>query len=98
MELDVKFLITLGGLAASIVGASAVAKYQLKNILEELRNLWSSVKKLDQRLDKKDVDTEMLSQKMSVIVSMMTPDVLERRHRETEALKKDVEFIKEKLK
>jgi len=29
---------------------------------------------------------------------MMTPDVLERRHRETEALKKDVEFIKEKLK
>jgi signal-transduction protein with cAMP-binding, CBS, and nucleotidyltransferase domain len=98
MELDVKFLITLGGLAAPIVGASAVAKYQLKNILEELRSLWSSVKKLDQRLDKKDVDTEMLSQKMSVIVSMMTPDVLERRHRETEALKKDVEFIKEKLK
>lgn len=98
MELDVKFLITLGGLAASIVGASAVAKYQLKNILEELRSLWSSVKKLDQRLDKKDVDTEMLTQKMSVIVSMMTPDVLERRHRETEALKKDVEFIKEKLK
>jgi len=98
MELDVKFLITLGGLAASIVGASAVAKYQLKNILEELRSLWSSVKKLDQRLDKKDVDTEMLSQKMSVIGSMMTPDVLERRHRETEALKKDVEFIKEKLK
>jgi signal-transduction protein with cAMP-binding, CBS, and nucleotidyltransferase domain len=98
MELDVKFLITLGGLAASIVGASAVAKYQLKNILEELRSLWSSVKKLDQRLDKKDVDTEMLSQKMSVLVSMMTPDVLERRHRETEALKKDVEFIKEKLK
>jgi signal-transduction protein with cAMP-binding, CBS, and nucleotidyltransferase domain len=98
MELDVKFLITLGGLAASIIGASAVAKYQLKNILEELRSLWSSVKKLDQRLDKKDVDTEMLSQKMSVIVSMMTPDVLERRHRETEALKKDVEFIKEKLK
>ena len=98
MELDVKFLITLGGLAASIVGASAVAKYQLKNILEELRSLWSSVKKLDQRLDKKDVDTDMLSQKMSVIVSMMTPDVLERRHRETEALKKDVEFIKEKLK
>jgi hypothetical protein len=40
----------------------------------------------------------MLSQKMSVLVSMMTPDVLERRHRETEALKKDVEFIKEKLK
>jgi signal-transduction protein with cAMP-binding, CBS, and nucleotidyltransferase domain len=98
MELDVKFLITLGGLAASIIGASAVAKYQLKNILEELRSLWSSVKKLDQRLDKKDVDTEMLSQKMSVLVSMMTPDVLERRHRETEALKKDVEFIKEKLK
>ena len=58
MELDVKFLITLGGLAASIIGASAVAKYQLKNILEELRSLWSSVKKLDQRLDKKDVDTE----------------------------------------
>jgi signal-transduction protein with cAMP-binding, CBS, and nucleotidyltransferase domain len=98
MELDVKFLITLGGLAASIIGASAVAKYQLKNILEEIRSLWSFVKKLDQRLDKKDVDTEMLSQKMSVIGSMMTPDVLERRHRETEALKKDVEFIKEKLK
>lgn len=98
MEIDPKLLITIGGLAASVIGAAAVAKYQLKNITDGIKEIWSSVRKLDQRLDKNDISTEMLTQRMSLITSMMSPDVLERRHRETEAIKKDVEFLKEKVK
>jgi NAD-specific glutamate dehydrogenase len=98
MEIDPKLLITIGGLAASVIGAAAVAKYQLKNITDSLKDIWNSIRKLDQRLDKNDISTEMLTQRMSLIVSMMSPDVLERRHRETEAIKKDVEFLKEKVK
>lgn len=97
MEIDPKLLITVGGLAASVIGAAAVAKYQLKNITDSLKDIWNSIRKLDQRLDKNDISTEMLTQRMSVIVSMMSPDVLERRHRETESIKKDVEFLKEKV-
>jgi NAD-specific glutamate dehydrogenase len=98
MEIDPKLLITIGGLAASVIGAAAVAKYQLKNITDSLKDIWNSIRKLDQRLDKNDISTEMLTQRMSLIVSMMSPDVLERRHRETESIKKDVEFLKEKVK
>jgi len=98
MELDIKTLITVGGIAASVIGSAAVAKHQLKTIHENIKEIFASLKKLDQRTDKHDINAEMLSSKVTVLASMMSPDTLERRHREVEALKKDVEFLKEKVK
>jgi len=98
MELDIKTLITVGGIAASVIGSAAVAKHQLKTIHENIKEIFTSLKKLDQRTDKHDINTEMLNSKVTVLASMMSPDTLERRHREVEALKKDVEFLKEKVK
>jgi len=98
MELDIKTLITVGGIAASVIGSAAVAKHQLKTIHENIKEIFASLKKLDQRTDKHDINAEMLTSKVTVLASMMSPDTLERRHREVEALKKDVEFLKEKVK
>jgi predicted RNase H-like nuclease (RuvC/YqgF family) len=98
MELDIKTLITVGGIAASVIGSAAVAKHQLKTIHENIKEIFASLKKLDQRTDKHDINAEMLTSKVSVLASMMSPDTLERRHREVEALKKDVEFLKDKIK
>jgi len=98
MELDIKTLITVGGIAASVIGSAAVAKHQLKTIHENIKEIFASLKKLDQRTDKHDINAEMLTSKVSVLASMMSPDTLERRHREVEALKKDVEFLKDKVK
>jgi len=98
MELDIKTLITVGGIAASVIGSAAVAKHQLKTIHENIKEIFVSLKKLDQRTDKHDINAEMLTSKVTVLASMMSPDTLERRHREVEALKKDVEFLKEKVK
>jgi predicted RNase H-like nuclease (RuvC/YqgF family) len=98
MELDIKTLITVGGIAASVIGSAAVAKHQLKTIHENIKEIFTSLKKLDQRTDKHDINAEMLTSKVTVLASMMSPDTLERRHREVEALKKDVEFLKEKVK
>ena len=98
MELDIKTLITVGGIAASVIGSAAFAKHQLKTIHENIKEIFTSLKKLDQRTDKHDINAEMLTSKVTVLASMMSPDTLERRHREVEALKKDVEFLKEKVK
>lgn len=98
MELDIKTLITVGGIAASVIGSAAVAKHQLKTIHENIKEIFTSLKKLDQRTDKHDINAEMLTSKVTVLASMMSPDTLERRHREVEALKKDVEFLKDKVK
>ncbi len=98
MELDIKTLITVGGIAASVIGSAAVAKHQLKTIHENIKELFLSLKKLDQRTDKHDINAEMLTSKVTVLASMMSPDTLERRHREVESLKKDVEFLKERVK
>lgn len=98
MELDPKLLITVGGIAASVIGAAAVAKHQLKTIHENLSDIFSSLKKLDQRTDKHDINSEMLTSKVTVLASMMSPDTMERRHREVEAIKKDIEYLKEKNK
>ncbi len=98
MELDIKTLITVGGIAASVIGSAAVAKHQLKTIHENIKEIFASLKKLDQRTDKHDINAEMLTSKVTVLSSMMSPDTLERRYREVESLKKDVEFLKEKVK
>jgi hypothetical protein len=39
-----------------------------------------------------------LTSKVTVLASMMSPDTMERRHREVEAIKKDIEYLKEKNK
>ena len=81
-----------------MIGSAAVAKHQLKTIHENIKEIFTSLKKLDQRTDKHDINAEMITSKVTVLSSMMSPDTLERRYREVESLKKDVEFLKEKVK
>ena len=96
MEIQPSLIVTLMGLAISVIGAAAVAKHQLKTIHESIAEIFRALKKIDQRTDKHDIKLELFT--TQVLASMMSPEVMERRHRENEAIKKDVEFLKERIK
>ena len=98
MEIQPSLIVTLMGLAISVIGAAAVAKHELKTIHEGIAEIFRALKKIDQRTDKHDIKLELFTNKTQVLASMMSPEVMERRHRENEAIKKDVEFLKERIK
>lgn len=97
MDLDISLLLTLGGMLVSVVSAAAIAKHQIKQIIDHLADLENRLRKLDSRLDRNDTTTETLGHRINILTGMMDPPTLERRHREIERLKAEVEFIQKAL-
>ena len=67
--IDARLLITLGGILFSVAGAAAVGKMQIKVILEQLADIESRLRVIDQRVDQ----TEITSQRVDVLSAMMSP-------------------------
>jgi len=94
MDLDLRMMLTLGGMLVSVVSAAAIARQQIKQLTEQIKDIETRLRQLDNRLDKNDNNTDSMLQRMGILADMMSPDTMERRHREVEALKKDVEYLK----
>ncbi len=93
MDIDLRMLLTLGGMLVSVVSAAAIARQHIKQLTEQLKAIEPRLRQLDSRLDKNDNNTDTMLQRMGILAGMMSPDTMERRHREVEALKKDVEYL-----
>lgn len=79
-SIDIRLVMTLVGMLVSVAGASAVAKMQIKVILEKLDDMESRFRVLDSTTDKQETSIETLEQRMSVLSGMMSPDNLRRDH------------------
>jgi chromosome segregation ATPase len=79
-SIDLRLVMTLVGMLVSVAGASAVAKMQIKVILEKLDDMESRFRVLDSTTDKQETSIETLEQRMSVLSGMMSPDNLRRDH------------------
>ena len=79
-SIDLRLVMTLLGMLVSVAGASAVAKMQIKVILEKLEDMESRFRVLDSTTDKQETSIETLEQRMSVLSGMMSPDNLRRDH------------------
>jgi len=79
-SIDLRLVMTLVGMLVSVAGASAVAKMQIKAILEKLDDMESRFRVLDSTTDKQETSIETLEQRMSVLSGMMSPDNLRRDH------------------
>ena len=79
-SIDLRLVMTLVGMLVSVAGASAVAKMQIKVILEKLDDIESRFRVLDSTTDKQETSIETLEQRMSVLSGMMSPDNLRRDH------------------
>ena len=75
MEIDVKLVITLGGMLVSVIGAAAVARQQIKDQEQRMRAA-------DVRADQLENLVTVQSQRVDVLSKMNAPDVLARRNRE----------------
>tara|TARA_R110000824_G_scaffold393363_1_gene592478 strand:+ start:91 stop:435 length:345 start_codon:yes stop_codon:yes gene_type:complete len=87
-SVDIKFIITIGGILFSIAGAAAVAKSQIARLTELLKDIEQRMRKADTRTDR--IETKMetqlgtAKQRLDVIAKMMDPPTMERRARESE--------------
>ena len=94
MELPISTLLTIAGIAVSVISAAAIAKQKLAAIIEQITDIELRLRKIDQRVDRHETQVEMQAQRTSVLAGMMSPDIQERRHREIATLTADVSGIK----
>ena len=97
MEFDVRLLLTIGGMLVSVVSAAAIAKQQLKTLSEHIQDIESRLRKLDTRLDKNDNQTDVTIQRLSILAGMMDPPTMDRRSRELERLRADLDHLQKKV-
>jgi hypothetical protein len=94
MELPISTLLTIAGIAVSVISAAAIAKQRLASVIEQLGDIETRLRKIDQRVDRHETQVEMQAQRTSVLSGMMSPDIQERRHREIATLTADVSSIR----
>ena len=50
--MDISLLVTIGGMLVSVVSAAAIAKNQIKNMMEHLEDAEERIRSLDVRVNK----------------------------------------------
>jgi len=88
--IDLRLMITLGGMIISVVTTFAIVRQKLSSVIEQLHDIKadyeSRLRELDRRSDKCENMIDLNSQKTAVLSSIMAPDKLERGHRELERM------------
>lgn len=73
MELDLRLLITIGGMAASVLASFIVTKQRVNELEADVKETLAKLSKLDSRLDRNDTQTDLVAQKLKVIADMNSP-------------------------
>ena len=92
--IDIRLIVTLGGILFSVAGAAAVGKMQIKVIQDTLNDLEQRLRGMDKRIDIIETRQETLVQRVSVLSSMMDPSTMERRHREAATIQAEIQSLK----
>lgn len=95
---DVKLLLTLAGMLVSVVAAGAVAKREIKLLSDQTADIEQRLRRLDTRVDKLENNLDTLTHRTTILAGMASPDVMERRHREIERLRADLDHLRGLLK
>ena len=82
MEVDLKLVITLAGMAVSVIGAAAVARQQIKVLIDQIQDQEQRMRAADVRADQLENLVTVQSQRVDVLSKMNAPDVLAERNRE----------------
>jgi len=95
--MEISDLIPVAALVASVIAASAVARFQISKLEVDTNKLDVRLDQQDIRLDKLTTASEIFEQRVGILASILSPAELERRTREIEAIRKDVEWIRQKV-
>jgi chromosome segregation ATPase len=78
--IDLRLVVTLGGILFSVAGASAVAKMQIKQLVDKLEDVEQRLRKMDGMYDRLHTSTETQEQRISILAKMASPENLRRDH------------------
>ena len=102
---DVKLLITLGGVAASVIGTAAVARAQIQRLTEQIKDVESQLRSADGRTDRLENNGDNLSeydldqiaqqQRVDILAGMLSPTKRETDARRSERLLTEVRLFEE---
>ncbi len=98
MELDLRLMLTIGTCLVSVVSAAAIAKIQIKNLIEDQNNLRRAMSDLDKRMDVNDQKTAMVEKSTKILADINSPSELKQHWTTIASLEKDVEWMKVKVK
>lgn len=93
MEIDVKLVITLGGMLVSVIGAAAVARQQIKVLIDQIQDQEQRMRAADVRSDQLENLVTVQSQRVDVLSKMNAPDVLAERNRELSKFETLIEIL-----
>lgn len=91
---DIKFLITLGGIIFSVAGAAAVGKMQIKSILEALLDIERRLRDIDKRIDTLESGHEVLSSRVSTLSEINSVSALAAYNRETSEMQSSIKELR----
>ena len=78
--IDIRLVVTIADILFSVAGASAVAKMQIKDIIEKLSDMDKRLRQMDSREDKLITATETQEQRINILAKMASPENLRRDH------------------
>ena len=87
---DVKLLITLGGVAASVIGTAAVARAQIQRLTEQIKDVESQLRSADGRTDRLENNGDTQQQRVDILAGMLSPTKRETDARRSERLLTEV--------
>ena len=94
-QIDLRMVITVAGMIASLGGAAAVAKAQIKIITSKLEDIELRLRQTNLKMEKLYTMTETQEQRITVLASMSSPDQLRRQHMEHAQLQTYVTRLQE---
>ena len=92
--IDLRLIITVGGILFSVAGAAAIGKMQIKVILENLADIEKRLRGMDRRIDSLDTSTEKQEQRINILAQMSSPENLRRDHMASAAMQSDIQYLK----
>ena len=98
MELDIRLMITLGGMLVSVAASFVLTRAKCVELEEDIKTIIKRLNHLDNDLDKNNTATRIAEQRVSVLSKMLDPDSREQLHRSLERIVVEVEHLQEESK
>ncbi len=86
MELDIRLMITLGGMLVSVAASFVLTRAKCVELEEDIKTILKRMAQLDHTLDKTNTATQIAEQRVSVLSKMLDPNSREQLHRSLERL------------
>ena len=90
---DIRLLVTLGGILFSVVGAAAVARMQIKAILGALEDIERRLRDIDKRLDVLETNQGIVKNQINTLKGILSPENLAKQNRESEGMKARIDGL-----